>query len=100
MTGNSIANTTSGSLADGFEVRRSRLGFKTSYKDYYEGEVVADLTETAATIDVASLNVAWWKQAQFKMGIFKMPMNLEELTSSNNIDFMERSFVNGLAPGK
>jgi len=100
-TGNSIANVTNGSVADSFEVRRARLGFKAAFKDYYEGEVVADLTDTGATIiDVASLNVAWWKQAQFKMGIFKMPMNLEELTSSNNIDFMERSFVNGLAPGK
>ena len=97
---NSIASTTSNALSDGFEVRRSRLGFKAAYKDYYEGEVVADLTDSAATIDVASLNIAWWKQAQFKMGIFKMPMNLEELTSSNNIDFMERSFVNGMAPGK
>ena len=97
---NSIANSTSNALSDGFEVRRSRLGFKAAYKDYYEGEVVADLTDSSATIDVASLNIAWWKQAQFKMGIFKMPMNLEELTSSNNIDFMERSFVNGLAPGK
>jgi phosphate-selective porin OprO/OprP len=98
--GDAIANVTSGATSDSFEVRRSRLGFKAAYKDYYEGEVVADLTDASALIDVASLNIAWWKQAQFKMGIFKMPMNLEELTSSNNIDFMERSFVNGLAPGK
>ena len=98
--GNSIATSVPNALADGFEVRRARLGFKANFKDYYEGEVVADLTDGAALLDVGSLNIAWWKQAQFKMGVFKMPMNLEELTSSNNIDFMERSFVNGLAPGK
>lgn len=100
--GNSITGTqpNAAGLADGFEVRRARLGFKANFKDYYEGEVVADLTDSASTIDVASLNIAWWKQAQFKMGIFKMPMNLEELTSSNNIDFMERSYVNGLSPTK
>lgn len=98
--GNSIANSTPNALADGFELRRARLGFKASFKDYYEGEVVADLTDSSTTIDVGYLNVAWWKPVQFRMGIFKMPMNLEELTSSNNIDFMERSFVNGLAPGK
>ena len=57
-------------------------------------------SDSSTTIDVGYLNVAWWKPVQFRMGIFKMPMNLEELTSSNNIDFMERSFVNGLAPGK
>ena len=97
---NSIQNTTPNTLTDGFELRRARLGFKAAWKDYYEGEVVADLTDSTTTIDVGYLNVAWWKQAQFRMGIFKMPMNLEELTSSNNIDFMERSFVNGLAPQK
>lgn len=97
---NSIANSTPNAVSDGFEVRRARLGFKANFKDYYEGEVVADLTDGAALIDVAYLNVAWWKPVQFKVGVFKMPMNLEELTGSNNIDFMERSFVNGLAPGK
>ncbi|NOS98251.1 MAG: hypothetical protein HOP25_07255, partial [Methylotenera sp.] len=98
--GNSIAGGTPNAVSDTFELRRARLGFKANFKDYYEGEVVADLTDGGATIDVGSLNIAWWKPVQFKMGIFKMPMNLEELTSSNNIDFMERSFVNGLAPGK
>ncbi len=95
--GKSIKNA---SVADTFELRRARLGFKVAFKDYYKGEVVANLTDSGASIDVANLNIAWWKQAQFKMGIFKMPMSLEELTSSNNIDFMERSFVNSLAPGK
>ena len=97
---NSIANVNGNTVTDTFDLRRARLGFKVNYKDYYEGEVVADLTDGGATVDVANLNVAWWQPAQFKFGIFKMPMNLEELTSSNNIDFQERSFVNQLAPGK
>ncbi len=97
VTGNSIANTNG--VADTFDIRRARLGFKVSFKDYYEGEVVADLGNTT-TLDVGYLNVAWWKPVQFRFGQFKMPMNLEELTSSNNIDFMERSFVNQLAPQK
>jgi len=94
---NSITNVTN--VADTYDIRRARLGFKANYKDYYEVEVVADLGNTT-TLDVGYLNVAWWKQAQFRFGQFKMPMNLEELTSSNNIDFMERSFVNSLAPAK
>lgn len=93
----SIGNTNS--VADTFDIRRARLGFKVNFKDYYEGEVVADLGNTT-TLDVGYLNVAWWKPVQFRFGQFKMPMNLEELTSSNNIDFMERSFVNSLAPTK
>jgi phosphate-selective porin OprO/OprP len=99
------AGTTTNSIGtagtpDTFDIRRARLGFKVAFKDYYEGEVVSDLSATSAKLDVASLNVAWWKPVQFRFGKFKMPMNLEELTSSNNIDFMERSFVNQLAPGK
>ncbi|MEO6118135.1 MAG: porin [Methylotenera sp.] len=97
VPGNSIANTNG--VPDTFDIRRARLGFKVSFKDYYEGEVVADLGNTT-TLDVGYLNVAWWKPVQFRFGQFKMPMNLEELTSSNNIDFMERSFVNALAPQK
>ena len=84
---------------DTFDIRRARLGFKAAWKDYYEAEVVADLGNTT-TLDVGYLNIAWWKPVQFRFGQFKMPMNLEELTSSNNIDFMERSFVNSLAPAK
>ncbi|MBZ4201519.1 MAG: OprO/OprP family phosphate-selective porin [Methylovulum sp.] len=95
--GNSIS---SASRPDTFDIRRARLGFKTTFKDYYEGEVVTDLSPTSAKLDVGFLNVAWWKPVQFRFGKFKMPMNLEELTSSNNIDFQERSFVNLLAPGK
>ncbi|NOT67885.1 MAG: hypothetical protein HOP04_06100 [Methylophilaceae bacterium] len=95
---NSIANATN--VPDTFELRRARIGMKAKFKKYYEAEVVGDFTSAGATIDVAYLNVAWWKEAQFRFGIFKMPMNLEELTSSNNIDFMERSFVNQLAPTK
>lgn len=94
--GNSVANA---SVTDTFDIRRARLGFKVAFKDYYEAEVVADLANTT-TLDVGYLNVAWWKPVQFRFGQFKMPMNLEELTSSNNIDFMERSFVNQLAPTK
>lgn len=96
-TGNSIGNVTN--VADTYDIRRARLGFKANFKDYYEVEVVGDLANTT-TLDVGYLNIAWWKQAQFRFGQFKMPMNLEELTSSNNIDFMERSFVNSLAPQK
>ncbi|NOT15033.1 MAG: hypothetical protein HOP21_05545 [Methylotenera sp.] len=87
------------SVADTFDIRRARLGFKAAWKDYYEAEVVADLGNTT-TLDVGYVNVAWWKPVQFRFGQFKMPMNLEEMTSSNNIDFMERSFVNSLAPAK
>jgi len=103
--GNAIPNTTS-TGADTFDIRRARIGFKAKYKEFYEAELNADIASgsnssvTSTTWDVAYLNVAWWKPVQFRFGQFKMPMNLEELTSSNNIDFMERSYVNQISPTK
>jgi phosphate-selective porin OprO and OprP len=104
--GNSIGNVTN--IPDTFDVRRARIGFEAKYKDYYEGVLSVDLvgangsgSATSVTVvDQAYLNVAWWQPVQFRFGVFKAPMNLEKLTSSNNIDFMERSFVNALAPNE
>lgn len=102
--GNSIAN--SNSVTDTYDIRRARIGLKGKFGQYYEAELSADIKTGANTSvndtawDVAYFNVAWWKQAQFRFGLFKMPMNLEEMTSSNNIDFMERSYVNALSPTK
>ena len=103
---NSIPNAGTNIGADTFDIRRARIGFKTKYKEFYEAELNADISVgantsvTATNWDVAYFNVAWWKPVQFRFGLFKMPMNLEEITSSNNIDFMERSYVNALAPQK
>ncbi|MDZ4140646.1 MAG: porin [Methylotenera sp.] len=95
--GNSIANTNS--VTDTFDIRRARLGFKTTFKEYYSAEVVGDFS-SSARLDVGYLNIAWWKPVQFRFGQFKMPMGLEQQMSSNNIDFMERSFTDQLAPAK
>ena len=91
---------------DTFDIRRARLGFEAKYKDYYEALLSIELasagnTSVSSTIlDQGYLNVAWWQPVQFRFGQFKAPMNLEKMTSSNNIDFMERSFVNALAPNE
>lgn len=86
--------------ADTFDIRRARIGTKVKFGDYYTGEVVFNGVGNTPTVDVAYLNVAWWKPVQFRAGIFKMPFSLEQLTSSNNIDFVERSFVDSYIPAK
>ena len=89
-------------MADQFELRRARIGVKGKVFNNYEYEVVANAVGSNTNIiDVAYLNAAAFKQAQLKLGQFKQPFNLEEYgTSSNNIDFMERSYINQLTPGK
>ncbi len=86
--------------SDTFDVRRARLGTKFKFGDYYSGEIVFNGTGGAPVLDVGYLNVAWWKPVQFRFGQFKMPFSLEQLTSSNNIDFVERSFVDAYIPAK
>lgn len=85
--------------SDTFDMRRARLGFEGTFKKYYKFKVQTDMS-AANKLDEAYLNIGWWKQAQLRFGQFKMPSMLEEMTSSNNIDFMERSMANGGVAGK
>jgi phosphate-selective porin OprO and OprP len=98
---NKGANT--GAASDTFDIRRARIGLKGKLYENYEFEVSADLAganngNTSSVLDVAFLNINYFKQAQLRLGQFKMPMNLEKVTSSNYTDFMERSYVNAFSP--
>jgi len=88
------------SAADRYEIRRARIGVKGKIAKDFKYEAVTNLVGGTPTIDVAYLDWAKYDQANLRFGKFKQPFNLEELTSSNNIDFMERSYVNQLAPAK
>ncbi len=88
-------------FTDTFDVRRARLGAKGKFLKYYSYAVEGDFGSSASLTD-AYLDIAWWKPATIRLGQFKSPMSLEELTSSRFIDFQERSFVNNgsLTPGR
>jgi phosphate-selective porin OprO/OprP len=87
--------------ADTFDIRRARIGVKYKFGKYYSGEIVANTVGTSQDVlDVGYLDVAWFEQAKFRFGQFKMPFSLEQLTSSNNISFIERSFVDSFIPAK
>jgi phosphate-selective porin OprO and OprP len=88
--------------ADTFDMRRARIGVKGKFAKYYSGEVVLNMVgvDSKDIIDVAYLDVNWFEKAKLRFGQFKMPFSLEQLTSSNNIDFIERSFVDGYIPAK
>jgi phosphate-selective porin OprO/OprP len=89
----------SASAADQFEMRRARLGVKGKFAKHFNYEVVGNLPGTA-TLDVAYLDYAKYNEASVRIGKFKQPWGLEQLTSSNNIDFMERSYNDQITPGK
>ena len=96
------ANSNTSQESDTFDIRRARIELKGKFYDSYEFLISTDLAGTSAgntssVLDQAWFNINWWKSAQFRFGQFKAPMNLEKVTSSNNIDFQERSYVNQLA---
>lgn len=94
--------TNSANQSDTFDVRRARIELKGKFQDRYEFLVSADLASpsngnTSSILDQAYVNYKYDKPYQFRFGQFKMPMNLEKMTSSNQIDFMERGIANQLA---
>ena len=84
-----------------FDIRRAYFGAKGKFGKYYEWDVTFDAGGSgSALLDVAYFDAAWIDWAKLRFGQFKMPMSLEELTSSRFIDFQERSFVNSFVYGK
>lgn len=61
----------------------------------------ASVATTSTThLDEAWFNLGWWKPAQIRIGQFKMPFGLEQMTSDIFTDFQERSMADALVPGK
>lgn len=86
--------------ADTFDIRRARITTKFKFAKYYSGEITLNTVGAVNVLDVGFMDVSWFEKAKFRFGQFKMPFSLEQLTSSNNIDFIERSFVDGYIPAK
>ena len=89
-----------GELADGFETRRARLyvegdlwknvGFKWEY-DWASGAAVL----RNGFLELKELPVV----GNLRLGHFKEPFSLDNLTSSRYITFMERALPNAFVPG-
>ncbi|MFN5099132.1 MAG: OprO/OprP family phosphate-selective porin [Burkholderiaceae bacterium] len=84
------------------DFRRARIGFTGKLWNDFNYEMVWNAVVSGGTsVDTSWLNYSAKKEAQFRIGKFKQPFNLEDYaTSSNNIDFIERSYVNVINPGK
>ena len=96
---NHVNDKDAGSGADNFEVRRGRLGITgTVLKDIDYELITNTLGSNANLIHRAYINYAYNKEGQVRVGRFKQPFSLEELSSANGLDFMERSYGNQLVP--
>jgi len=86
--------------ADGFELRRTRLGVSgTLFRDI-DYNAIFNMVGSAPVVDTAFMNFKYLPNMNFQFGRFKQPFSLGQLTSSNDIDFAERSYVDQVIPAK
>ncbi len=94
-------NSAGANTASTFDIRRAYFGLSGKIANDFTFDVNADVAQTSAPqLDVAWVNWAIDPAFQFRIGQFKMPMSIEELSSSRFLDFQERSLVNALVPAK
>ena len=84
-----------------FYIRRARLCVSGTLYKYFDFKVESEFGKgTSGRLNDGYLNVRYFPQCQLKMGQYKQPFSLEELTSDNWIDFVERSLANKLVPSR
>lgn len=82
--------------ADTFSLRRARLGgTATFYKDYVV-RVEGEYSSSSTTLTYGYFDINKFKQAKIRMGQFKPLYGMERSSSTNFIDFQERSMADSL----
>lgn len=85
---------------DKLDIRRARFGFEGKFMKDFDYKIFANfgapstqggMSSTDTELDEGYIGYKYANGLNFRAGKFKMPFSLEQLTSSNNIDFMERS---------
>lgn len=96
-----IRKTFGEAFADGAEFRRARFYFAGTI--YGNIEFKAQYDFAGGDADFKDVYVGLTKLGNwggFRVGQFKEPFSLEQLTSSNHITFLERSLADAFAPGR
>jgi hypothetical protein len=85
---------------DGFAVKRSRAGLKGKILKNIEYKFQMDAVKTPVLLD-AQIGIDLSPYAKLSIGQFKLPFSLENLTSSSDLDTVNRSLtVENLCPGR
>jgi len=86
---------------NGTEFRRARLFVKGTMHDVWNFKGQYDFAGNEAEIKDAYIGYTGFQPVKFKIGQFKQPFGLEEMTSSKYITFMERAMAtNAFATGR
>lgn len=85
------------------ELRRARLSIKAKVSDNWKAKLQFDFAGDDESVELKDAYVEYsgWQMMDFIVGQDKEPFGLEELTSSKNLIFIERSMVSSaFAPGR
>jgi len=89
-----------GEQEDGVEFRRARIYFSGLIYENVEYKLQLDFEGGDADFKDAYLGLTDFPLGTLRMGHFKEPFSLEELTSSKYITFLERALPNAFAPSR
>lgn len=95
-----VTNNNDLNLQNNSKLRRGRIGLKGKLSEGWSYKYEVDFAADASNVTDAYLKKSLSKNSSLKVGQFKEPFSLEELTSSRFITFLERSSINGFAPGR
>ncbi|QPJ65404.1 MAG: porin [Candidatus Nitrohelix vancouverensis] len=87
-------------FGDGAEVRRVRLELEGRLYRHWRFALGMDYSGNAVSLNDSWLGYYGIRNTNFKIGHFKEPFSLEELSSSKYHPFMERSLANAFVPGR
>ena len=86
--------------AGGGELRRGRLFVSGGLSENWDYKLQVDFAPEEPELKDGYIRYHGFANARITMGNFKQFSSLEELTSSNNISFSERSLANALVTGR
>ena len=89
-----------GRQEDGVRLRRGRFYIGGNIHENIDFMLQIDFAGGEVALRDAYLGLSDLPVAKFRIGQFKEPFSLEELTSSNNITFLERGLPNAFAPSR
>ena len=76
---------------NGFNNRRARIGVNGTLADNWDGRIEVDFSGGGISPNDFRLRRSFSDGSRLWIGQYKVPMGLNELTSSNNITFIERA---------